>query len=232
MLSDAITEFQELDDNYAYQYECHQTNGEDWFAYQLVKLDAGNMYLQRDVYHSNTGWENEDLILTYYDDLTDIPYEIYDIHDNGSARHYYKFKYNDSDTEFQRLYMDVEKEEVPQKFDYHCFKVDMFENTYDAQTEVITNEWRMTNDYLNDEAFKEKLIESFDLGGDAQDIRVDYVYLYVNDSIITQLKFGYWGGYNNQNMFHITIDFDRDLYTFDWSALTTGFVDYETVMDN
>jgi len=233
LLSDAIDEFNALEDNYAYQYELHQTNGEDWFAYTLAKFYQGDIYFQSDTYHSNTGWQNKELILTYYTDLSEIPYQIYDVNQDGSVRNYYKFKYYESDETFQKLYKDLEQEDVPKlDFDYDCFKTKYFENVYDKQTEITTNEWHMTSDYLGDIEFKEDFIEGLNLFTSAEEMRVDYLYLLVNDSLVTQLKFGYWGGYDDQNMYHYTIDFSRDQYIFDIGELTTGFVDYQTVIDD
>ena len=232
LLSEAIDEFNALDDNYMYKYELHQTNGEDWFVYTLAKFYQGDVYVQSDTYHTNTGWQNKDLILTNYSDVSDVAYQVYDFNENQLVRHYYKFKYNDSDESFQKLYKDDSETTMNQlNFNYQCFSANDFENVYDSQTEVISNQWNMNNEALQDAKFKEALIEGFDLGSDFEEIRIDYVYLFVNDSLVSKLQFGYWGGYNDQNMYHFTIEFDRDNYAFDISALTSGFVNYETVLD-
>ena len=183
-------------------------------------------------YHFNAGWQNKDLILTNYSDVSDIGYHLYDMHADGSFRHYYKFKYVSTDEDFQKLYMDSDDDENPELvFDYSIFELGMFEHTYDDQVEEISNRWYITDDYLNDETFKQSLSDSFYMHADVEQMRLNFLYLTVENNIVTQIEFGYWGGYDDQQSYYYTIVIERDNYTFDIGALSAGFIYYEDNMD-
>ncbi len=230
LLDDAMDEFNDLKDNYLYKLDRRQLNGTDIYDFQLIKLYQGNVYAQMGYYHTDLGWKNEDRILTNYSDLTDIPYDVYAMHSDGSSRHYYKFKYFDTDDNFQKLYQDMNSDQTPIfGYDYTIFKTDMFKNYYDHNA-GMSNEWRVKDDLLIDSDYKGRFSEAFHMGLDGDAYVLNYVYLYVNDSLITQIQYGYsYDSVGIHYSYYVVLDIERSNYEFDLGSVTSGFEAYQNL---
>jgi len=232
-LTEALPAFLSLSDNYAYRQRIHQTNGEDWFDFSFVKLNDGDVYLQRTHIHNNTGWMAEESAFTDYENHADIDYYVYDKNQDNNYIIYHQFKYNSTDTETQKYsysYDLASNNDTAQScyYDYSFLNAENF--TYykstndDGEEEVI---WKASTEVMTDTQFKTNILTAFHRGiSDLDQKRIDHAYLRVENNIVTEFSFSYWGGYDDQQEYYIDIMFDYDHYEFSTQELTTGFTAY------
>jgi hypothetical protein len=232
-LIEALPSFKSLTDNYAYRREIHQTNGEDWFDFEYVKLDSGDVYLQSDYINNNAGWQYRDEVFADYDDLSEVEYTIYKKQSDDNYIEYRKYKYFSTDEEFQRYSYSYDLEannlRAGEKYiDYSFLNADSFEYYKDLDeqnSEEIL--WKASSNVLLDTQFKTDLFNAFYIGVDnLAEKRLDLVYIKVENNVVTEFSFNYWGGYNDQQSYHYSVLFNYDNYEFDSASLTSGFTAY------
>lgn len=229
-LKTALPKFVNLTDNYMYKEAIHQTNGEDWFLFSLVKLDNSDIFVREKRFNFNAGWQYEDTIFTDFEDLTDKDYAVYLKQNDNNYHMYKKYKYNDTDEEFVKYYYtDDSKYSINEKaeakiYDYSFFKEEYFEyyeTTNDSQDTVPC--WKIKDSLLNDAAFKTEMgggVKQF-----GEEARLDYVYLFLSDNKAASLQYGFYSHItsNVDMIFHNKIYFYYDNYQFDAESLSQGF---------
>jgi len=228
-LKQALPDFTELEDNYTYRQKVWQTNGEDSFYYNLVKLDDGDIYSQTRYYYGNSGWQIEDDAFTF--DSVNKSYTVY-AKQNENYTIYRKFKYSDQDEEFTKYSYsyDLSANNIEASnyyFDYSFFQEDMFEyyEEYDQDNDLITV-WRVKSTKLLDTTFKTNILSSFNRSIESvNNDRIDFIYFYVTDNKVSKIIFEYWNE-TLQHHYRIETQFSYDDYVFDLSNLTSGFVPY------
>ncbi|MFA6866354.1 MAG: hypothetical protein WCR54_02430 [Clostridia bacterium] len=232
-LNKSIDSLKELKDNYKYTQEIHQTNGEDWFDYSLVKLNDGDIFLRDTFINNNTGWEHKEEALTDYSDLSDKSYTISKKSGNDYIE-YRKFEASDNEN-FEKYYyekteaFDTNARAKNYLYDFSFLNADnfyYFETTNDEG--ISAPYWKTTASILSDDTFKETVYKAMNINisSDINTTRIDYFDIYVTDNIVNKVCFHYWGGYNMQYSYHYTIEFDYDNYNFNVADLTQGFTKY------
>lgn len=231
----ALPSFNSLNNNYSYKLKVHQTNGEDWFYYDYVKINDEDIFSRAKRLNTNVGWEYESEAFTDYEDLTEKDYTIYIKQTNGNYYQYRKYKYDETDEDFQKYYyIDEERFNLNENasyyfFDYSLFNAADFEYAEDNDingTKIYY--WKVKANLLLDNDYKKALSDAFYLGYDFASTRLDYVNIYVTNNKVATLKFGYSDNTNRLNlMLHNTITFDYENYEFNSVGLTTGFTLYE-----
>ena len=232
----ALPSFKNLTDNYMYKEYIHQTNGEDWFSFRLVKLDDEDIYLRSTRINSNVGWEYVDTIFTDYADLTDKDYSIYVKQPNSSSYCYYnKYLSMPTDEEFTKYYypdntvMNIDENASRYGYDYSFFNTDNFEyfTTTDDDNNTVPC-WKVKTDLLTDSTFKTTFGTSINQFS-SDTTRLDYVYLYVQGNKVVEMDYGYYSHItsNVDFIFHNKVYFFYTGYTFDEATLTTGFTLYQ-----
>ncbi|MDD3129346.1 MAG: hypothetical protein PHW21_03160 [Candidatus Izemoplasmatales bacterium] len=228
-LKEALPKFKELEDNYTYRQKLWQTNGEDWFSYNIVKLYENDIYVQSRYYYGNAGWqiENEAFVI----DSENKAYTVYLEIDNNYTI-YRKYKYNDTDEEFQYRFhaynfSDNNIEAARFHLDYSFLNEEWFEYlVMEEQDNSKSKIWKIKDEVLNDSTFRTSLLTCFKRDTESiNEDRIDFVFFYLKDNLVTDIVFAYWNQYL-QHHYHIEMHFSYDDYSFDQDNLTTGFTPY------
>jgi len=235
-LKEALPSFNTLTDNVLYRHKIHQTNGPDWFNYNFVKIDNGDILTRSSRINSDIGWQYEDTIFTDYADLTDKDYILYDKQTSGDFIQYSKFKYNSTDEDFVKYYYtDQTLYEINNRansflFDYSFLNVEDFEYAERTDDEGTTIPyWKLKSNLLVDAEFKEAVSSAFHEGYTESAVNFSYFYIYVTDNKVSNIQFGYFDNTNGLNlMLYNDITYDYENYQFDTAMLSSGFTLYES----
>lgn len=229
-LKTALPPFKALSDNYMYKETIHQTNGEDWFIFSLVKINDSDIFCREKRFNHNAGWQYADTIFTDFEDLTEKDYTLYLKQSDNNYHEYRKFKYNDADEEFIKYYYtdnatyNINEKAEDQIFDFSFFEEESFEyfEISNDNNETVPC-WRIKQNLLSDTTFKKALgrgVRQFD-----ESVRLDYVYLFLADNKVSELHYGFYSHLtgNVDMIFHNKVSFHYDDYQFNASALSQGF---------
>lgn len=193
------------------------------------------MFLRTKRYNTNIGWQFQDAIFTDYSDLSEKDYDIYLQQTNSDYYRYRKFKYNDTDEEFVKLYYtdnvtyNLNDDAQYYFYEYSFFNLDDFE--YFEDTDEVGNIvplWKIKSDVLSSTEFKSAFGNGLNQFGDNNSTRLDYVYLYVSNNTVSRLEYGYFTNIasNVDFTFHNNLYFDYTNYGFDQAGLSSGFTIY------
>lgn len=224
-LDESLKSFVNLSDNYAYKYKIHQTNGEDWFYYRLVKLYNKNIYIQDASYNFNAGWKyEEESFKTNFNGA----YYIYK-YVNNNYEIYRKFKYEDTDEEYTKYsYLNYEENNLSSKEylpDFSMIKDDDFEFVDNSSYEGVDKFWKLNDNKIMDYEYARNLISGINFDLIENKDRLDGLYIYVEDNKVIKLKYMFYK-YDLNMSYNIYIEPIYDDYTFDIDTLTSGFVEY------
>jgi len=235
-LIEALPAFKNLDDNYLYRHKIHQTNGPDWFNFNFVKVDNGDILTRSSRINNDIGWQYESTIFTDYPDLTDKNYILYDKQTSGDFIQYSKFKYNSTDEDFVKLYYtDQSLYEINARansflFDYSFLNAEDFEYAETTDNEgIVVPYWKVKPNLLVDTDFKNAVSTAFHEGYTESAVNFSYFYIYVENNKVSGIEFGYFDNTNGLNlMLYNEISYDYENYEFNTAALSSGFTLYES----
>lgn len=227
-LKEALPTFKVLKDNYSYRLKQHQTNGEDWFRYHIVKLYDQDVYQQYRRYDGNAGWQIEEEAFTFDPELN--PYTIY-LKTDGNYVCYSKYRdaFDENIFYYTSYTYDFDHyNELAQDahFDFSFLKESwfVFGEAYQDDTQE-GQVWLIKEDALYESDVQESILENMGRTTDFDQHRIDLFFIYVKDNQVTKMRFSQWNQYL-QERYIIDIYFSYDDYAFDKVGLTAGFTPF------
>jgi hypothetical protein len=233
-LSTALPDFTALTDNYTYKEKTQQTNGEDWFNYNYVKLNSGNVLIRNTYINNNSGWQYEDEAFAEYD-ANEVSYILYTKDSNNDYLKYNTYKYEDTDEDFQKYYYtqgdDFDNNEKVNNYlyDLSFLNYEQFEyKTYIDENNNTIHYWLLKSEYNIDDSFKQSLYDGLNITKttDIAGVGLYSMIIYVENNKVTKLFVDCNDGASTPQAYKITIQFEYEDYQFDVSTLTEGFTEY------